>query len=298
MANVAFIGLGMMGLPMAHNLIKGGHQVIGFDISSEALARHEENGGTVASSGAEAARGADAVITMVPKAVHVRSALFGPDGILEGLASDALFIEMSTIHPLESDAIRTDLAGRGITMVDAPVGRTSENAKEGTLLIMAGGEPADIERARPIFDCLGDTIIDCGGPGMGARMKIINNFMSISLNALTAEALTLSEAVGLDTNLAIDVMMGTLAGQGFMASYYPNKPLKGDLSPAFMLELAHKDLGLALDLAGSVNVPVPMGAAARQMYSIGRAQGRGRQDWSAIYNTLKTLTDASEDTDA
>ena len=163
------------------------------------------------------------------------------------------------------------------------------HAELGQSLVMVGGEADDIERARPLLECLGDTIIDCGGPGMGARMKIINNFMSISLNALTAEALTLAEAIGLDVDLAIDVMSGTPAGQGHMTTTYPAKVLQGDLSPAFMLGLAHKDLGLALDLAAKMHVPLPLGAAARETYNIAWAHGRDREDWTALYAMIRDL---------
>ena len=289
MAQIGFVGLGTMGLPMARNLIHGGHDVTGFDLNEEALDRHLENNGRVAKSAAEAASGADVVFTMVPNSTHVRAALFDDDGILQGMDKGALLIEMSTIHPLETDAIRAALATHQITMIDAPVGRTSMHAELGQSLVMVGGEADDIERARPFLACLGDTIIDCGGPGMGSRMKIINNFMSISLNALTAEALTLAESIGLDVDLAIDVMAGTAAGQGHMTTTYPAKVLKGDLSPAFMLGLAHKDLGLALDLAAKMHVPLPLGAAAREMYNIAWAEGRDREDWTALYETIRAL---------
>lgn len=289
MSHIAFIGLGIMGFPMACNLLKGNHQVTGFDLNTEAVDRLIDQGGQEAKSAAEAARSAEFVITMVPNAAHVRTALFEAQGILAGMSKEALFIDMSTIHPLETDAIRSDLQAQGITMVEAPVGRTSMHAQEGKSLIMVGGEKQDIERVWPVFDCLGDTIIDCGGPGMGSRMKIINNFMSITLNVVTAEALTLAETIGLNRDLAIEVMSGTPAGQGHMSTTYPAKVLQGDLSPAFMLNLAHKDLGLALDLANSVNVPLSLGAAAREVYSLARSQGRGEEDWTAIYDLMRKM---------
>jgi len=174
-------------------------------------------------------------------------------------------------------------------MIDAPVGRTSLHAQQGKLLIMAGGEAVDIARAQPIFDLLGDTTVDCGGPGMGTRMKIINNFMSIVNNVVTAEALTLAESLGLDVDLAIDVMSGTAAGQGHMSTTYPAKALQGDLTPAFMLDLAHKDLGLALDVAASQQVPVALAAVAREVYTMARRQGRGQEDWTAIYTMIREM---------
>lgn len=278
-----------MGLPMARNCIENGHDVAGFDLNPAALEQHVTNGGTVADTGAEAASGADLIVTMLPNASHVRAALFEPNGVLDGMDPSALIIDMSTIHPLESDDIREKAASLGFELMDGPVGRTSMHAQTGQLLIMAGGTEGQIEQAGPVFDSVGDSVIDCGGPGTGIRMKMINNFMSIVNNVVTAEALTLAESIGLDVGMAIDVMSGTAAGQGHMSTTYQAKVLQGDLSPAFMLDLAHKDLGLALDLANQVQTPAPMGAAAREMYTIARGQGRGKQDWTAIYEGIRNL---------
>jgi 4-hydroxybutyrate dehydrogenase/sulfolactaldehyde 3-reductase len=226
---------------------------------------------------------------MVPNAEHVKAVLLEPGGAIDGLSLTTLVIDMSTIHPAEIDRVRDGLATRGVSMVDAPVGRTSLHAITGNLLIMAGGTKADIARAQPAFDCMGDHTIDCGGPGTGIRMKIINNFMSIANNVLTAEALTLAESIGVDITLAREVMSGTVAGQGHMNTTYPAKVLKGDLDPAFMLDLAFKDIGLALDVAGDADVPVPLGEAARAQYALARSEGRGRQDWTAIYAMVRQL---------
>jgi len=275
---------------MARNLLRGKHRVRGFDLQAEALKRHVEAGGQGAASAAEAARGAEFVITMLPTAEHVRSALLGGGGALEGLAAGTLVIDMSTIHPLASDGIRAALEAQGVAMLDAPVGRTSAHAREGKLLIMAGGGAEDIVRARPLLALLGDTIVDCGGAGRGIRMKIVNNFLSIALAALTGEALCLAEAAGLEQEVVTRVLMGTAAGQGHLATTFPNKVLAGDLRPDFRLDLAHKDLGLALDFAAAEQVPVALGAAARQLYSAARAQGRGDQDWTAVYLALRELT--------
>ncbi|MFT5175860.1 MAG: 4-hydroxybutyrate dehydrogenase/sulfolactaldehyde 3-reductase [Gammaproteobacteria bacterium] len=287
MATVGFIGLGVMGLPMTRNIINGGHTVRGFDLSKAARAQHEANGGVAVTSAAQAAQGADLLITMLPNGAIVRDALLGADGALQSMSEDALHIDMSTIHPLECDEIRTALSERGRLSMDAPVGRTSVQAIDGTLLVMAGGTPEQIERARSVLMCMGDTVVDCGGPGMGARMKIINNLMSTVVNALTAEALTLADSLGLSRDLAINVMSGTAAGRGHMTTTYPGKVLSNDLSPVFMVDLARKDLGIALAVGEQTGVSQTLAAAAALVYEEAQANGRGAQDWTALYAMLR-----------
>lgn len=287
MTKVGFVGLGTMGLPMARNIQRQGHQVTGYDMSSEARANHVANGGAEASTAAEAAVGAEVLITMLPTGDIVRSALFDAKGAVEQLPENALVIDMSTINPPETDAIRQDLEARGFRMVDAPVGRTSVQAETGTSLFMTGGIAADLEQARPILECMGDLIIDCGGPGLGIRMKIVNNLMTTVLNVLTAEVLTLAEGSGLDRDLAIEVMSGTAAGQGHMSTTYPARVLKGDLSPAFMIDLAKKDLGIALNLSTELEIPLTLARSADQTYEVAQTEGRGSQDWTAIYAMLR-----------
>lgn len=155
-------------------------------------------------------------------------------------------------------------------------------------MILAGGTPAQVERATPLLMAMGSELINAGGPGMGIRVKLINNYMSIALNALSAEAAVLCEALGLSFDVALQVMSGTPAGKGHFTTTWPNKVLKGDLTPAFMIDLAHKDLGIALDVANQLHVTMPMGAASREVYSQARACGRGRQDWSAILQQVRS----------
>ena len=290
MTTIAFIGLGQMGAAMAANLIKGGHQLKVHDINTSAMEALETKGAVACKTPAEAANGADFVITMLPNGALVRSVLLGEDGVASTVTKEALIVDMSTIHPLETDALIADLGAKGLSMMEAPVGRTSDHAIAGTLLILAGGTRDQIAKAQPLFDLMGSETIDAGGPGKGIRVKIINNYMSIALNTLSAEAIALAEKIGLDFDTAMAVMGGTPAGKGHFTTSWPNKVLKGDLSPAFMIDLAHKDLGIALDLANQVGVPMPMGAAARELYNIGRVSGRGRQDWTAMLEELRRLS--------
>jgi 4-hydroxybutyrate dehydrogenase/sulfolactaldehyde 3-reductase len=280
---IGFVGIGTMGAPMARNLLRGGFALRVFDLSSEAMAGIVQHGAVATRSPAEAASEAECVITMLPNSADVEKALLGPDGIATTLARGALHIDMSTIAPATTDRLARALAERGIDMVDAPVGRSSQHAIEGKLLIMAGGSNAAVARARPVLEKLGDTIVHCGPVGSGARAKLVNNFTSIASCALAAEALALAEASGLDPAIARQIMLGTPAGMGHLSTTYAAKVLKGDLSPGFMVDLAWKDLGLALDLAHDLGVPVPTGAASKAAYDEARSLGRGRQDWTALY---------------
>jgi 4-hydroxybutyrate dehydrogenase/sulfolactaldehyde 3-reductase len=286
MKKVAFIGLGLMGLSMARNIIKAGHTVVGFDREASQMQLHVANGGEMTDSAALATDGADFVITMLPVGSIVTSAIFGDQGIAETLADDAIFIDMSTIHPLESDDIREKLERRGKTMIDAPVGRTSVEAAIGKCLIMAGGNAESLLQAQPIFECMGDTIIDCGGIGKGIRMKIVNNFMTTALNVLSAECLTLSDKVGLNRDLAIEVMSGTAAIKSHILTTYPAKVLKNDLSPAFAIDLAKKDLLISLDLGKRYGINMAMGLAASTVYKEAQDMGLGNQDWTSLYAML------------
>lgn len=287
MSLIAFIGLGQMGAPMASNLLKQGHSLRVYDINPQAVRALESQGAQSATTPAQAAQDAEFVITMLPNGDLVRTVLFGDHGVCEVLSQQALVIDMSTIHPLQTDKLITDMHQRGFSMMDVPVGRTSDNAISGTLLLLAGGTQEQVQRATPVLMAMGNELINAGGPGMGIRVKLINNYMSIALNALSAEAATLCEALGLDLNVALKVMGGTAAGKGHFTTTWPNKVLKGDLSPAFMIDLAHKDLGIALDVANQLHVPMPLGAASREVYNQARAAGRGREDWSAILQQVR-----------
>ncbi|WP_024530701.1 sulfolactaldehyde 3-reductase [Serratia fonticola] len=290
MAQIAFIGLGQMGAPMASNLIKQGHRLNVFDISPAAVSALVAQGAKAAASPAQAVQDAEFVITMLPNGELVHEVLFGAEGVCCTLSPAALVMDMSTIHPLQTDRLIAQMQARGFSLMDAPVGRTSDHAQAGTLLILAGGTADQVERATPVLMAMGSELINAGGPGMGIRVKLINNYMSIALNALSAEAAVLCEALGLSFDVALQVMSGTPAGKGHFTTTWPNKVLKGDLSPAFMIDLAHKDLGIALDVANQLHVAMPMGAASREVYSQARASGRGRQDWSAILEQVRAAS--------
>ena len=287
MTTIGFIGLGTMGGPMAANIVKGGYDVKGFDINSDLIKQHSQNNGIAAYNASEAAAGIDFLFTMLPNAEHVKKALFEKDGAVATLKRGSIVIDMSTIHPLETDSIREKLKTNGISMIDSPIGRTSVEAKLGKSLLMLGGEKKDIEKTSPILNCIGDTLIDCGGPGMGSRMKIVNNYMTTVLNVLSGEVLTLARAVGLDQKTCIDVLSGTPAVKSHILTTYPVKVLNNDVSPAFMINLALKDLGIALNLGDKVNVPLDLGKASVHSYKSSIDEGRGNQDWTSVFLNLQ-----------
>ena len=291
MATIAFIGLGVMGEPMARNLLKAGHNVQVYDVRAETLGTISKEGAKPCSSPADAAIGTEFIFTMLPSGKEVSQAALGKEGFLESMSENTLFIDTSTILPADTDEISKKLDIQNRRMIDAPVGRLAQNAVDGTLLFMVGGSESDLELSRPILDILGDKIVHCGPVGSGTRMKIVNNYQSTSLNVLTAETLTLAKATGLDIDMAIEVMNETTAGRGHMKATYPNQVLSGNIEPGFMIDLAHKDLGLALETTAKLRTPAFLGAAARQAYTIAQSKGQGRKDWTSIYSTLLKLAE-------
>ena len=287
MSKIGFIGVGVMGMPMARNLIRGGHVVRAFDIDAAALETIGQDGAGQARSAEDAALGADFVITMLPTGDHVSEAVFGTEGIAGTLGRDSLLIDMSTGLPAHFDRTAKRLESEGRRMIDAPVGRTSRESEDGTLLIMVGGEADDVARARPLLECMGDTIVHCGPAGAGIRTKLVNNYLSIVSNVVVAEALAIAEGAGVDRGVAIKVLMGTTAGRGHLATTYPAKVLAGDLEPGFMVDLARKDLGLALQMSAESGSSKSMGIAAVPFYESAQEQGMGRKDWTALYNVVR-----------
>ena len=293
MATVGFVGLGQMGRPMSRNLLKAGHGVAVFDIDRSAVEAMAQDGAKAAESPADAAAGADFVITMLPTGPIVSEAVFGDGGIAESLTPEALYIDSSTILPQETTAIGARLAEQGKRMIDAPVGRTSAHAESGSLVFMVGGEDADIARARPLLEVMGEVIIPCGPLGAAATVKLINNYISAVCNLATAEGFAMAEAAGVAPTALVEVLGYTPAGRGHVHTTWPDKALKDDPSPAFKLDLAHKDMGLALEMASRLKVPAVTGAAGREVYAMARAQGRGEDDWTTgILRTVKALSAA------
>mgnify|MGYP001294145199 CR=1 FL=1 len=291
MARIGFVGLGQMGGGMSRNLMKHGHSLRVFDLSADQVSALVADGAEAATSASDAARDADVVFTMLPIGANVEAAVFGDGGIAEAISPDAVYVDMSTILPDETRAIGARLAAQGIAMVDAPVGRTSAHAAAGTSTFMVGGAEKDVDRVRPYLECMGESITYCGPLGAGATVKLINNYISAVCNLVTAEGIALGLAAGVSTDTVVEVISQTPAGQGHIKTTWPAKALADDPSPAFMLDLARKDLGLALTAGAAAKVPMFTGAAAREMYNTASAAGHGREDWTTgIFRTVKELS--------
>jgi 4-hydroxybutyrate dehydrogenase/sulfolactaldehyde 3-reductase len=295
MAKIGFVGLGQMGSAMCPHLIKNGHHVTVYDVSQEAVAALEKQGAKGAESPKEAAQGCEAIFAILPIGSIVEKVVFGPDGIADGMSGNAIFVDMSTILPDETRQIGKRLVDRGFSMVDAPVGRTSAHAVNGKSTFMVGGKKQDIDRVVPFLECMGEAITYCGDLGSGSVVKLVNNYISAVSNLVTAEGLALGLKSGVSQDVMVEVISKTPAGLGHITTAWPEKALCDNPLPAFMLDLARKDIGLALRAGASSKVPLSTGSVAREVYNIASAAGRGEEDWTTgIYRTLKNLSKISE----
>jgi 4-hydroxybutyrate dehydrogenase/sulfolactaldehyde 3-reductase len=287
MKRVGFIGLGLMGDPMARNVLKQGFPLTVYDVVRERVDVLVTVGAKSAASPKEVAQASDVVLTILPNSTDVEAVILGPGDVAEGGGAGLAVIEMSTIDPHVTTRVAAALAARGMRMLDAPVGRPSTFAESAELAFMVGGDVALLEELRPVLLAMGNTIFYCGESGMGATMKAVNNLLSITTLAVTSEALVLGAKAGLKTNVMLDVFRQTAASNAHLQMTYPGKALKGDFSPMFMVDLAHKDLSVALMLGASQQVPLALGAVAREMFTSARARGRGKLDWTAVITVLE-----------
>ena len=279
---VGFIGLGVMGSPMALNILKGGHQLTVYDRSADAVARLTAAGAKAATSPKEVGAASDIVVTMLPEPQHVEQVALGADGIAAGMKSGGLVIDMSTIDPVTSQRVGRALKELGIAMVDSPVGKTSEHAVSGTLTLMVGGEPADIERAMPVLKCMGTDTFMCGGPGMGHAMKISNNLLATTIMVANTEVLAIGIKAGLKLELMMEVMKTTMAFNHQLYVAMPKKAFLGDDSPGFMVKLAGKDVRLAVELAKAYGFDALVGRAAQESLDRAAKLGYAERDTAAL----------------
>lgn len=289
MDKIGFIGLGRMGKGMAANLRKKGFELLVLDVNAAAVAELVALGAQDGQSVANIARQCGVVITMLPTAVEVEQVALGADGLFAHAAPGSLLLDMSTIDPLATDRLQAAALARGLSVVDAPVGRLAEHADRGESLFMVGASEADFARVKPLLDGMGTTVYHCGGVGTGGRTKLVNNYVAVTLTQVNAEALALSQRFGLDITKTLAVLLGTSANNGQLRMNFPNKVLAGDTTPGFTIDLAHKDLALVLGAAHAARVPMPVAAAVFESYSLARASEYGRLDFSGIADVVCDL---------
>ncbi|MGE8317472.1 MAG: NAD(P)-dependent oxidoreductase [Comamonas sp.] len=286
---ICFLGLGVMGNAMLRNLVAHGYDVAGYDVSPAAYERLAGVDFRRAGSPAEAAHGCEVVITMLPTSAHVREALLGPDGAAQALAPGHMVFDMSTGDPAAVDELAQELASRGLRFLDAPVGRTPQEAAQGKALIMVGGSPEDAEQAQPIFEAMANEIIYIGPVGSAIRLKLVNNYMSMVTMVLTGEALMFAAKLGLERSTVVKVLSNTVAGRGQLLTNYPRKVLAGDITPDFPIRMGFKDINLAMNLAASIGAPLGLGGYAREMFALAKSWGRQEQDCTALLLLLEDL---------
>jgi 4-hydroxybutyrate dehydrogenase/sulfolactaldehyde 3-reductase len=289
---IGFVGLGRMGRPMASNLCRKGFRLVVHDINRNAVAELELLQAKGAESVAEVAKLSDVIVTMLPNSAVVDEIIAGPDGVLRNAKPGSLIMDMSTVSPETTDAVAAKAKQQGIAFVDAPVGRLASHADRGESLFMVGAEPADFARVNPLLEAMGSTIYHCGPAGSGTRTKLVNNYLAVTSCQLNAEALALSQRFGLDLERTLDVLYGTTAFNGQLKIAWPAKVLKGDVSPGFTIDLAHKDLSLIVESANVAKVPMPIAAAAREAFTLARAAGFGGQDFSKRKTSCSITRDA------
>ena len=277
---------------MARNLIKAGHSLVVHSRSRGPVDEIVKAGAKAAASPKDVAAQCDVLITMLPNSPEVEQVALGPSGIIEGARRGLVFLDMSTISPIVSQKIGKALAAKGVKMLDAPVSGGEKGAIDGALSIMVGGDKSVFESALPIFQAMGKTITLLGPLGMGGFTKLANQIIvAVNLTAL-AEALTLGKKAGLDRDLLLTALAGGLAGSKCLEQKRGNY-VSNTYNPGFKIDLHYKDLGLIMESARALGVPLPATAAVQELFSAMRVKGRGGLDHSGIITLLEDLAGAS-----
>ena len=291
---VAFIGLGAMGGPMALNIIKKGTSVSVFDIETEKMEPHIKVGGIPGKSIQDTIKDAEIIVTMLPSTENVKSVITGQDGVLSFAKPNTVILDMSTIAPTGTDEVYALCKQKNIKFIDAPVGRLVSHAISGDSLFMVGCDEEDaFKKVEPLLNAMGTTIIRCGKVGSGIRAKVVNNFQILSIAQITAEALTLAQKIGLDLETFKQVNAGTTANNGQFHINFLSKVLQNDIEPGFTIDLAHKDMGLAIETANSFRVGLPVGSSVQAVYAQARSGKFAKKDFSALLDYACELAEVS-----
>lgn len=293
MARIGFIGLGNMGLPMALNLVKAGHEVTGYDVNPQGVEKLKTGGGRAGKSAADLAAESEIVITMLPAGKHVRAVYLGDDGVIARAKSGMLLIDSSTIDVDSARAVAEAAEKKGLMMLDAPVSGGVGGAQAGTLTFMVGGPEAAFAKAQPVLSAMGKNIVHAGGAGAGQAAKICNNMiLGISMIGV-CEAFVLAEKLGLDAQKLFDIS-SKASGQCWSLTTYcpvpgpvPTSPANRDYQAGFTAAMMLKDLLLAQEAARAGGATTPLGAEAASIYGLYVGQGEGGRDFSGIIRFLR-----------
>lgn len=289
MSKIAFIGLGIMGSPMAGHLAKAGHQVVGYNRSPERTKALVEAGGTAADSIAEAVADAEVIAIMVPDSPDVELVVAGPGGVFDSAPAGALIIDFSSIRPDVTVALAAQAAERGFRILDAPVSGGEAGAVNAVLSIMVGGSAEDFAAAKPILDVVGKTVVHVGPNGAGQTVKAANQLIVAANIQALSEAIVFLEAYGVDTTAAVKVLGGGLAGSAVL-NQKAQKMLDRSFAPGFRIELHHKDFGIITAAAREAGVIIPVGSLVAQLMASARANGDGGLDHSGLFRGVERLS--------
>ena len=292
MAKIGFIGLGNMGFPMAGNLVKAGHEIKAFDLSEAAKKAAADAGMESAASVAEAAKGVDAVISMVPEGKHTKAVYLGDEGVIANADKGTLLIDCSTIDVATARDVNEAATKAGFDMVDAPVSGGVGGAEGATLTFMVGGSDEAFKRAEPLLQPMAGKVFHCGGPGNGEAVKIVNNMLLAVSMIGVAEAFALGRRLGLDDQTLFDVS-SVSSGRCWSLDTYcpvpgpvPASPANNDYKPGFAADMMLKDLRLAQTAAGETKADTPLGALSEKLYAKLSESGHGGLDFSGIFKML------------
>ncbi len=283
------MGLGIMGRPMALNLLKGGHTLRVYGRCAESMLPLVQAGATACASAAEAARGCEAIFTMVADTPDVERVIFGPSGIAEGAARGSVGVDMSTISPVATRSIAARLAAEGVEMLDAPVSGGDVGAINGTLSIMIGGKPEVFARMRPLFDLMGKSVVLIGSNGAGQVAKACNQIVAAVTLESVAEALTLARRNGVDPGKVRDALLGGFAWSKVL-EVHGRRIVERDFRPGFKARLHHKDLRIVTEPAAQLGIGLPQSALVAQHLNALVGRGCGEEDSAAVAKVLETLS--------
>ncbi|MFC7198825.1 NAD(P)-dependent oxidoreductase [Halospeciosus flavus] len=285
---VGFVGTGIMGRPMAENVLDAGYDVVAHNRSPSSVEALVDQGARAADSPAEVTRESDVIVTVLPDTEVVEDVVYGDDGILPELEAGKVYVDMSTISPVATEEIAADVADAGADMLDAPISGGEEGAQQGSLSIMVGGDEAIFEEVRPLFEVMGETVTLTGGHGAGQTAKACNQIVVACTHQAVAEALVFAEKAGADLEKVVEAISGGAASCWSLRERAP-RVIQGNFEPGFFAAYQYKDLRIATNAGEEYGAPMPATSVAHEMYKAMEETGRGRDDHSAVIKVIEDM---------